>query len=190
MPQQELLKRVIRTLGSLSVEYMLSGSYASSLQGEPRSSHDIDLVVVFRESSLDALIQAFPPPEYYVPDKEFILEAIRAKSMFSLIHVPEGDKVDFWMLTQDPFDQSRFSRKYPETFLGITILVSAPEDTILMKLKWSRDSGGSKKQYTDALRVYEVQFQRLNRTYLHEWAQRLGVEALLTRLETEARPEM
>jgi len=30
-----------------------------------------------------------------------------------------------------------------------------------MKLKWAELSGGSEKQYTDALRVYEVQFEKL-----------------------------
>jgi len=36
------------------------------------------------------------------------------------------------------------------------IWVSSPEDTILAKLRWANLSGGSEKQFIDALRVYEV----------------------------------
>ena len=42
-----------------------------------------------------------------------------------------GDKVDFWILTDEPFDRSRFARKYEEDMLGFGFMVSRPEDTIL-----------------------------------------------------------
>ena len=66
------------------------------------------------------------------------------------------------------------------------IAVSSPEDTILAKLRWAKLSQGSEKQFTDALRVYEVQFPKLDMTYLHRWAKELGVESLLDRLQKEA----
>jgi hypothetical protein len=55
-----------------------------------------------------------------------------------------------------------------------------------MKLKWAKLSEGSEKQYTDALRVYEVQFEKLDMDYLIEWSKRLGVDALLKRIQEEA----
>ena len=66
--------------------------------------------------------------------------------------------------------------------------MSRPEDTILMKLKWATASGGSEKQFVDALRVYEVQHGRLDPSYLDAWAARLAVTALLSRLRAEAEP--
>ena len=45
MSQQELLKRVVQILTGSGIDYMVTGSVASSLQGEPRSTHDIDLVI-------------------------------------------------------------------------------------------------------------------------------------------------
>lgn len=65
--------------------------------------------------------------------------------MFSVLHVPEGDNTDFWMLTSDPFDDSRFRRRIRERVLGVDLFVSAPGDTILVKMKWSKLSGGSEK---------------------------------------------
>jgi hypothetical protein len=69
-------------------------------------------------------------------------------------------------------DQSRFLRKI--------------EDTILAKLRWAKLSGGSEKQFTDALRVYEVQYGKLDIDYLEQWAKKLNVESLWKRLVDEA----
>jgi len=106
--------------------------------------------------------------------------------MFNLIEVNTGDKVDFWILTDKPFDRSRFERKYTEKVMGLQIVVSSPEDTILAKLNWAKLSGGSEKQFIDALRVFEVQFEKLDLTYLGLWAQELGVEQMLDKLQDEA----
>ena len=140
MSQQELLKKVIAVLNSLGIELMVSGSYASSLQGEPRSTHGIDLVISIDTVSVDALIEAFPATDFYLTGKKLIIDAIRNKRMFNLIDGKEGDKVDFWMLTNQPFDLSRFSRKYEEHFLGIKIPVSAPEGKLDLDYlqRWSQ----------------------------------------------------
>ena len=185
MSQSELLKKVVTTLEGAGIEYMTTGSVASSMQGEPRSTHDIDLVVSIKHESIKELLAAFQPPDYYL-DEVSIREAIAQGSMFNLIDVNSGDKVDFWMLTGEPFDRSRFSRRYAEDILGMRIMVSSPEDTILAKLRWAVLSGGSEKQFTDALRIYEVQFEKLDISYLERWARELDIMPLLLRLRNEA----
>ena len=186
MSQQELLKKVIQVLEDTGIDYMVTGSVASSLQGEPRSTHDIDLVVAIQESAVKKLLEAFPPPDFYL-DEHSILDAISRQDMFNLIDVNEGYKVDFWILTDEPFDQSRFSRKYVEEVMGTKIQVSSPEDTILAKLRWAKLSGGSEKQFTDALRVYEVQFEKLDKSYLEYWVKKLNVKSMWKRLKKEAK---
>lgn len=114
------------------------------------------------------------------------MDALRTNGLFNLIDVNSGDKVDFWMLTDQPFDVSRFKRKRIEDVLGMRIAVSAPEDTILMKLHWGKESGGSDKHIIDALRVYEVQCGLLDLEYLRNWARTLGVSSLLDRIEEQA----
>lgn len=185
MSQQELLKKVIRALDQAGIAYMITGSVVSSLQGEPRSTHDIDMVVAIQKSAVRRFAEAFPPPDFYL-DENSILDAIDRQSMFNLIDVNTGDKVDFWILTDKPFDRSRFSRKIVEEFMGLKLHVSSPEDTILVKLKWAAFSGGSEKQFTDALRVYEVQYGKLDNDYLGKWAKKLNVESLWKRLLEEA----
>lgn len=175
MSQQKLLADVIHVLEMTGSQHMVTGSFASSLQGEPRLTHDIDLVVSIPPSAVSTLMRTFPPPEYSLSE-ESIFEAISNKTMFNLLHGTEGDKVDFWMLTDEPFDVSRFNRRRKIEALGIHLWVSSPEDTILAKLRWSRMSGGSEKQLTDAVRVFEVQQEILDVKYLRDWVLALELE--------------
>jgi len=189
MSQQELLIRVVRALDDAGIGYMVTGSLVSSLQGEPRATHDIDFVISIDRAGADdaaeRLATAFPPPRYHL-DAESIRAAIRNGDMFNLIDVESGDKADFWILTDDAFDRERFSRRQYDEITGARIAVSSPEDTILMKLRWAVLSGGSEKQYADALRVYEVQSGSLDKEYLEGWAERLGLSQLLEKLEAAA----
>lgn len=190
MSQPELLKLVARQLEAAGIEYMITGSVASSLQGEPRATHDIDVVVAVREPAAAVaagLKAAFPEPAFYL-DEAAVRDAIVARGMFNVIDTREGDKVDFWLLTDDAFDRARFERRYVEHFEDARLPVSRPEDTILMKLRWAAMLGGSEKQFVDALRVYEVQHGRLDEAYLDRWAATLGVAAALGRLRAEAQP--
>ncbi len=108
--------------------------------------------------------------------------------MFNLLDTEAGDKVDFWIVTDEPFDISRFKRKIEENVFGFTMHVSSPEDTILAKLRWAKLSGGSEKQFTDALRVYEVQYAQLDHDYLTHWVTSLDVTELWERIRKEANP--
>ncbi len=186
MSQQELLERVIPVLDALGIDYMVTGSIASSLQGEPRSTHDIDLVVVLPPQSVGPLIEAFPPPDFLIQEAA-IQDALRNQSMFNLLSLTDGEKVDFWILTQEPFDQSRFSRRRSFPVGNQSLKVSAPEDTILAKLRWAKLSGGSARQFQDALNVYEVQGKSLDLPYLDAWAKRLDVAELWQQIKDQGK---
>jgi hypothetical protein len=181
----ETLRYVIEVLDSHGIEYMITGSVASSLQGEPRATHDLDVVVAVQASDVAALVKSFSPPRFYL-DEQAIHEAIDTGGMFNAISMEDGDKVDFWMLTPDPFDASRFIRRVTVEVFGIPLKVSSPEDTILAKLRWSKMSGGGEQSFVDALRVFEVQHELIDRGYLEDWVERLGVSELWTRLQDEA----
>jgi hypothetical protein len=185
MSQSELLKTVVGELNRLEIPHMLTGSLASSYQGEPRSTHDIDLVVDILESQLGPLIERFPPPRYFV-SREAAVDAIQRRRMFNVLEIDTGDKVDLWVLRKTPFDSSRFARRQRAIILGVAVDVSSPEDTIVMKLKWAADMGGSEKQFHDALSVFEVQETLLDRQYIERWTSELGLTESWTRLINEA----
>lgn len=62
-------------------------------------------------------------------------------------------------------------------------------NTVLAKLRWSAMSGGSQRQFNDALHVCELQWDILDRDYLRKWSQTLGVEEgwqlIVASVETE-----
>lgn len=187
MSQQQLLIDITLALDGAAVGYMLAGSIVSSLQGEPRATHDIDFVVNLEQSDISRLAALFPGPRYYL-DTEAAAAAIKEKSMFNLIDTETGDKADFWILTDEPFDKARFSRRQQEEFADVKLTVPTPEDTIIMKLRWARISGGSEKQFLDAIRVYEVQYGELDLEYLETWITQLDLTEDWARLKTEAIP--
>ena len=187
MSQQELLTDVIATLQELGIEFLLSGSLASSLQGEARATHDIDLVASLTLNDVQPLIQAFRKDRFYLSESA-VADAIREQRMFNLLETATGEKVDFWILTDSPFDQSRFARRQRIDLGDQFVDVSSPEDTILMKLLWCKQSGGSEKQFNDVLRVYELQADLLNQEYLQKWLSELDVEDLWQRVLDKAEP--
>jgi hypothetical protein len=188
VPEQSLLKRVVEALDVAGVSYMLSGSLASSLQGEPRATHDIDLVVDIRPADVTHLVAALMGPGVYL-DEYAVAEAVRRRSMFNLLDSTSGDKVDFWLLKDEAFDRERFARRVEVEALGLRLSVSTPEDTILMKLSWAAQAGGSETQLNDAQGVYEFQGNVLDSAYLDTWAESLGVSAALAEIRSRSRDE-
>jgi hypothetical protein len=187
MSQPELVKRVAAALKAAGINYMLTGSVVSSLQGEPRSTHDVDFVVEMNVQQSLALVKEFPAPEFYVSE-DAVKEALRTQRMFNILAIKEGDKADVWILKDDAFDRSRFSRRIEVDFFGEKIILTTPEDTILYKLSWARQSGGSEKQFNDAKGVYEVQHHKLDESYLSHWSRILKVEDSLDQIRREAEP--
>lgn len=178
--------RLVETLAGLGAEYMLTGSLVSSAQGQPRATHDIDVVVDMTALVARRIAEAFPEPEFYA-DPTAAIEAATTLSMFNIIDNAEGDKIGVWALTESEFDHSRFSRRLRLDIGGIEAWVSAPEDTILMKLRWMAVHGGGERHLLDAVAVQEVQGASLDAAYLDRWAAREGVADLLARVRREAR---
>jgi hypothetical protein len=175
MSQQELLKKALGALNAYGVPYMLTGSIVSSIQGEPRLSHDIDIIISGTHRILEVLRNHFDEKEYYFDDVA-VKDAVITHTMFNVIDILNGDKIDFWILTDSPYDTSRFSRRIKISLFGMEAWISTSEDTILAKLLWAKKSGGSEKQILDVQRVYEVNTAKLDRRYIEQWCAALGVK--------------
>jgi len=186
--QPELLSFALKTLTDLDIPYMVTGSVVSSLQGEPRSTHDIDLVIVLEKRMAGLLGQAFSRDLFYINETS-IIDAIDHQSMFNVIDGQSGNKLDFWLLTDTAYDQARFARRQKIQALGLTnFFVTSPEDTIVSKLRWAKLAGGSEKQVVDAVRVFEMQFDRLDIDYINHWIRELGLATQWQQLVDQAEP--
>ena len=52
MLQPKLLKTVLSFLDENHIDYMVTGSLVSSIQGEPRATHDVDILVNITVSTI------------------------------------------------------------------------------------------------------------------------------------------
>jgi len=96
MSQQALLRRIVEALDGAGIPYMLTGSLVSSLQGEPRATHDIDFVVDIMAGAVARVTQALSAPEVCL-DEHAVGDATRRRTVFNLIDTSSGDKADFWL---------------------------------------------------------------------------------------------
>lgn len=188
--QSELLDavaKVVRAFDALRIEYLVGGSIASSLFGEPRQTIDADLLARVLGRHVEPLVEKLTP-EFYI-EAPAVLGAIRDQSSFNLIHLASMAKVDVFVGWRTPFAQSQFERRQKKV-LGdgpIELFFASPEDTVLAKLDWFRKGGGiSDRQWRDVLGVLKVQAERLDRNYLNEWSDRMELRTLLERAIQDA----
>ena len=88
------IRRALEALQKAGVPYMLTGSFASSFHGAPRTTQDIDIVIAPTLGSLQRLVSEFPEDQYYV-SREAALQAYGSESLFNVIDLESGWKIDF-----------------------------------------------------------------------------------------------
>ena len=162
--------RVAEALETCGVRYVVGGSLASSMSGEPRSTLDADFLVALAEQDLDAFVSALGD-EFYV-DREALRAAIRGRSGANLIHYATSTKVDLFMLGGTPLDEEQLARRQrvqvaadPERHLN----VYQPEDILLQRLAWYRADGEvSDRQWPDTRAIVLRQADRLDLAYVRD----------------------
>jgi Nucleotidyltransferase of unknown function (DUF6036) len=174
MELSDLLRRLTETLEKLQVPYIVTGSMATIAYGEPRFTNDIDVVVDLKPTHVSAFCEAFPEPDFYCP-RDFVADAVRRKFQFNILHPESGYKIDVMLATDSEFDRTRLSRAARvQSSPDSTAWFASPEDVIIKKLQYYRE-GGSEKHIRDILGVLKIRGERVDRTYIAEWASRLGL---------------
>jgi len=181
--QIELLKITTSFLGENNIPYMITGAWSVIYYGRPRASHDVDFIIEVETEEISQTLKSFKKlPEDFLIQVREIKEAIKKKSQFNILHLPTGLKLDFWLLTDDPFDKSRFSRRKKLEILGQLMWMATPEDTILQKLRWYKEAK-IEKHLVDAAFVYQIQKKNLDMKYLGNWVKELDVERYFKELD-------
>jgi hypothetical protein len=178
MPEADLSLLFLRPLNRLDVRYIVGGGVAAILYGEPRFTNDVDVVVFLRTEDIASLGEAFPAPEFYFPPAEVIAAEIARpqQGQFNVIHMATGYKADFYTTGRDEFNAWAFRHARQLDFLGEMISVAPPECVIVRKLEFYRE-GGSDKHLRDIRTMLAVSGDTMDRTALHEWIVRQGVES-------------
>lgn len=182
--QADLLKHISSFLDKHRIPYMLTGALSVAYYGRPRASHDIDFVVEIHKSEAKRVLAILKklPTEYSV-QSDAVTEAIREKLMFNMIYLPTYLKLDFWLLTDEPFDKERFKRRKNVKLLDQFMTISTSEDTIIQKLRWYEEAH-IEKHLVDAAFVYQIQKKALDLQYLKKWIHKLKLMKYFDRLDT------
>lgn len=181
--QTEVLREVLLALESTGAPYMIVGSVAASFHGFSRATHDIDVVISLSPDAVPSLASALGEGFYF--DDISARRAAERRDMFNVIHMDSGIKVDFWILPDDDFSRSQFSRRINLEFQGADAWVASAEDTILAKLLWHRETH-SDRQLADVRAILMAKLGRLDWGYLSSWSSHLGIKDLLDRLVGES----
>jgi hypothetical protein len=174
MSVPEVFQKVTAGLNRAGIGYMLSGSFASAYYGAPRSTQDIDLVIEATSTQLRLFVQGLPSNEYYV-DLDAALEAHKRQSLFNVIDLATGWKVDLIIRKSRPFSEGEFRRRQQVNLQGTSLFVASPEDIVISKLEWS-NLAQSRRQIEDVAAILRVQWAKLDRSYLEKWVLELGLK--------------
>jgi Nucleotidyltransferase of unknown function (DUF6036) len=152
---------------------MLSGSFASAYYGAPRSTQDIDLVIATTPAQLRTFVQNLPSDEYYA-DLDAALKAHKRQSLFNVIDLRTGWKIDLIICKARAFSQEEFRRRQLVKVQELPLFVASAEDVVVSKLEWSKLSQ-SKRHIEDVAGILRMRWELLDRSYLEKWIVELGL---------------
>jgi len=171
------------------VPFVVGGSVASSAWGQPRSTHDVDVLVRLKLEEVAGL--AAELARRFLVDEELMRSAVRRARAFNAIHSELFHKVDVFVAGQSALDAAQLERPVLRRLasdMERNFPVTAPEVLVLRKLDWFRKGDHtSQRQWHDVLAVLRVQGERLDRGWMEALAGECGLADLLERAGREAR---
>jgi hypothetical protein len=182
MAPEELLKNIARILDELKIPYAITGGFAISVWGRIRSTLDIDIIVDMSDKNVKPLVvEVHKLVENAYADEDVVRDALLHKSEFNFIDPDSGMKVDFFVQADNLYNKLKIKRRILIDIYGAKVYFVSPEDLILSKLLWSKESN-SWKQREDIKTVLEKQKDKLDLNYINSWAQKHGTIEILNDL--------
>lgn len=175
MSIEDVLLRISTALNRAGIGYMLSGSFASAFHGTPRATQDIDIVIAATTDQLRALVRLLPPGQYYA-ELDAALEAHKRQSLFNVIDMVTGWKIDFIIRKSRPFSEEEFRRRTRAILHGVELFVASVEDVIVSKLEWAK-LAQSPRQIEDVAGILRMRWDSLDHAYLEKWTFELSLAA-------------
>ncbi len=177
MPEPNLFQIFVGRLNRIDIKYMVTGAVASIIYGEPRITHDIDLVVELNNENVEKLAKVFPAEEFYCPPLEIIKVEMKRplRGHFNLIHHETGFKADVYLMGEDELHHWAISDRKKFDMGGEPIWLAPPEYVILRKLEYYRQ-GASDKHLRDISSMLEVSSDKIDLDKLREKIREYGLE--------------
>jgi hypothetical protein len=186
MQDPDLIALFVAPLEAAGIPYLVSGSVATAIYGEPRNTLDIDLGVFPAPSQIEDFPNLFPEGDYYLPPVEVIqLECRRtSRGHFNIIHHLSGLKADIYPSKNHPYLEWAIENQQRLPVPGGQISLAPPEYVILHKLDFFRE-GAHQKHLRDIAgvinqQVLDLEFLATATVRLRlqeEWQQALSLAA-------------
>lgn len=178
MPEPELSLLFIRPLNQIGARYIVSGSIAAIIYGEPRLTHDVDFIIYLNPENVRRLPEVFPQSDFYLPPVQVILDEVARdqRGHFNVIHLDTGFKADFYTSGRDELHAWAFRNARRLEYRGEILSVAPPEYVIIRKLEYFRE-GGSDKHLRDIRSMLMVSGPQINKEEIQDWIKRRGLEA-------------
>ncbi len=168
----EFLVDVLHQLNPMGVDYMLTGSMASNFWGIPRTTHDLDFVILLKPSQVDPFVAGFQQGFFIQPQS--VRSVFQPPYQFNVLDEQSALKADFWQLRESEFEQEMFRRRLAIKLFGTPAWIATAEDILLHKLYWNSLTPSERQRY-DAAGVFAIQGAALDMDYLKTWAEKLQV---------------
>jgi len=176
-----LLSQILNTA---NIPYYITGGVAAIAHGEPRATIDLDVVILIDLADLPTLAANFETQGFYVAGLTDVLGG--SLRCLNITHLETIENIDLMISGKEEYDLIKFDRKRLYTLPGSgEVAIASPEDVIISKLIWRRESQ-SDKQWRDILGVLKVQQEKLDFAYLQSWVERFGLEQDWQRAKLEA----
>ena len=176
--QLKFLLAIAERLDRAGIPYMVTGSVALAMYATPRMTRDIDLVVEIGAAEVATIVGLFEHDCFV--DAESVGGAVSGQGMFNIIHNDWIVKADFVVRKDEAYRVAEFARRRTIEIDGRPVVFVAPEDLILSKLWWARESG-SELQERDVRDLLDA-VEDLDLDYLRRWAADLDIADNLERL--------
>ncbi len=169
MGEPDLFQIFITRLNQLGIRYMITGAVAAIIYGEPRLTHDIDLVLELQTEDVEKMIENFSPEEFYCPPKENIHIEIKrvSRGHFNIIHLKTGFKADCYLMGQDELHHWGMLNRKEFIVEGKPLWVAPPEYVIVRKLEYYRE-GKSQKHLMDISNMLRISSPQIDFDKLQE----------------------
>ena len=166
-----VFQEVLEQLESNSLEYMIVGSVASILYGEPRMTKDMDIVIQLTTSDVRKIPILFPFEKYYTPPAEILSDEVSSRGHFNIIHHDSGLKIDFMIRKNSDHAKTEFNRRGKiEIWENFNAFVASPEDVIIKKMVYYIE-GGSEKHIRDIQGI--LVNSAVDTVYVETWVEKL-----------------
>ena len=169
MQEANLFLIFLEPLNKSKLLYMVTGSVASIIYGEPRMTHDIDLVLELRAANVQDFINLFPSDRFYCPPQDIIKAEIarETRGHFNIIHHETGFKADVYPIGRDELHKWGMTKRRAVKVQQSNIWIAPPEYVIIRKLQYYKE-GGSTKHLRDIKRMLELSYEIIDESILNQ----------------------